>query len=186
MNHSRGYTLIELIVAVGLFAIVMTIASGAYLIMINANRQAQGITTGINNLSYALESMTRNIRTGTTYSCGGSDGTSDGPSSSKFAFNDINNPSNRILYNLSGGTIWQTTNAASGGTPVALTDPSVNIPANGLMFYCSGTAPYNNGAGDSLQAHVTIVVSGTVNVGPGKPPAQFNIETGATMRGTDL
>ena len=62
-----GYTLVELIVAVGLFALVMLLAAGAYLMMIGVNRQAQGIATGIDNLSFALETMTRSIRTGTNY-----------------------------------------------------------------------------------------------------------------------
>ena len=45
MTRPRGFTLIEMIVAVGLFAMVAMIASGAYLIMISANREAQAITT---------------------------------------------------------------------------------------------------------------------------------------------
>ncbi|HVM58918.1 MAG TPA: prepilin-type N-terminal cleavage/methylation domain-containing protein, partial [Candidatus Paceibacterota bacterium] len=64
---SGGYTLVELIVAMGLFAIIMTLSTGAYLIMISVNRHAQAISTGIDNLSFALEDMTRTIRTGTVY-----------------------------------------------------------------------------------------------------------------------
>ena len=66
---SKGFSLVELIVAVGLFDIVMSLATGAYLIMISVNRQAQGLATGIDNLSFALESMARTIRTGTNYQC---------------------------------------------------------------------------------------------------------------------
>ncbi|MFA6969108.1 MAG: prepilin-type N-terminal cleavage/methylation domain-containing protein, partial [Candidatus Paceibacterota bacterium] len=77
---SRGYTLIELIIAVGLFALVMLLASGAYIMMIGLSRQAQGIATGINNLSFALETMTRDIRTGTNYNCGGLGDCSSGAS----------------------------------------------------------------------------------------------------------
>src|SRR3989344_4209674 len=62
-----GYTLIELVVAVGVFALIMTLASGAYLIMIGVNRQAQSTATGIHNLSFVLESLTRTARTGTAY-----------------------------------------------------------------------------------------------------------------------
>ncbi|MDE1945523.1 MAG: prepilin-type N-terminal cleavage/methylation domain-containing protein, partial [Patescibacteria group bacterium] len=64
-TFSRGYTLIELIVAIGLFAVVMTLASGAYLIMIGVNRETEGLATGIDNLSFVLESMTTAMRTGT-------------------------------------------------------------------------------------------------------------------------
>src|SRR3989338_11534095 len=72
MKNNRGYTLIELIIAVGLFALIMMLASGAYLVMIGINRQVQSIATGIDNLAFALETMTRTIRTGTSYSCNNS------------------------------------------------------------------------------------------------------------------
>ena len=62
MKRARGYTLIELMVAVGLFAIVMMLASGAYLVMIGVSRQTQGIATGVDNLAFALETMTRITR----------------------------------------------------------------------------------------------------------------------------
>ncbi len=172
MTRSRGYTLIELIVAVGLFAFIMTLAAGAYLMMIGLNRQVQGIATGVDNLSFALESMTRTIRTGTAYDCGG---TGDCPSgASSFSLKDANGAS--VSYGLSGTAIRET---KSGVTSV-LTDPSVTVSA--LTFYAHGTKP---APGDYEQARVTIVVSGTVAAGPGKTEP-FTIETGATMRGSDL
>jgi hypothetical protein len=51
------------------------------------------------------------------------------------------------------------------------------------MFYVSGTK--TTSAGDYNQPHVTIIISGTVS-SPGKASQYFNVETGATMRGTDL
>ena len=47
MKKSRGYTLIELIVAVGLFAVIMTLVSGAYIVMISVTERAQGMASGI-------------------------------------------------------------------------------------------------------------------------------------------
>ncbi|KKW46894.1 MAG: hypothetical protein UY97_C0002G0005 [Parcubacteria group bacterium GW2011_GWB1_57_6] len=161
-GFGAGYTLIELVVAVGLFALIMTLASGAYLVMIGVNQQSQGIATGINNLSFALETMTRAIRTGTNYSCGGGDCTGG------TNFSVLNASGATMTYLLSGGVITQ--------NGVALTDSSVQISS--LKFYASGTA-----GSDSQQPRVTIVVSGTV---PGKAPQQFTVETGATMRGSDI
>ena len=155
---SRGYTLVELIVAVGLFALVMLLASGAYLVMIGINRNVQGIATGIDNLSFALDTMTRTIRTGTDYSVGGT------------TFSVTNANGNRVNYSLLNNIIYQDS--------APLTDPSVNVSS--LMFYDYGTS-----SGDSEQARVTIIVSGTVSSGPGKTEA-FTVETGATMRGTDI
>src|SRR3989344_5757603 len=86
-STKQGYTLIELIVAVGLFAIVMTLATGAYLVMIGVNRHTQGLATGINNLTFVLESMTTAIRTGKAY-CGGGAPCVEGANIDSFSFRD--------------------------------------------------------------------------------------------------
>lgn len=66
-NLSQGFTLLEMIVAIFIFSIVVTIASGAMLSMINANRKAQALKTVMNNVNLALDSMSRDIRFGTNY-----------------------------------------------------------------------------------------------------------------------
>ena len=169
----RGYTLIELIVAIGLFALIMTLASGAYLIMIGANRQVQGAATGVDNLAFALEDMTRSIRTGTGYSS---------TAGNSFTFTDANQQS--VTFTVSTNPSYCAGSSAGclvetkGGVTSPLTDASVSISS--LSFRPTGTA-----RGDSEQARVTIVVSGFVSVGPGKTQG-FTVETGATMRGTDI
>ena len=163
----RGYTLVELIILVGLFALIMMLASGAYLVMIGVNRQVQGIATGIDNLAFALETMTRTIRTGAGYSCPG--GASD-CIVNNFSLTDADGTP--VTYAISDGVITQ--------NGVALTDPSVNVSS--LAFYASGT---RKPPSDYLQSRVTIVISGTVSSGPGKTE-EFTVETRATMRGTDI
>ena len=173
LPRPRGYTLVELIIAVGLFALVMTLASGAYLMMIAFSRQTQSTITGINNLSFALESLTRTIRTGIDYNCGG---TGDCPSgASTFSLTDENGVT--VSYALSGSAIQATVDGVAG----ALTEPSVTVTS--MKFYAFGTP---RGSGDRRQSRVTIIVSGTVSAGPGKPLQAFTAETGATMRGTDI
>jgi len=174
MPIQSGYTLIELIVAVGLFALIMTLVSGAYIVMIGLTERAQGTATGIDNLSFALESMTRNIRTGTNYNCDISGG--DCPNGRDY-FSFTNARGAEISYGLSGSTIQETVN----DVPRRITDPSVTISS--LMFYVSGTSPAS--AGDYTQPHVTIVVSGTVSSGPGRTES-FTVQTGATTRTSDL
>jgi len=170
MKKSRGYTLVELIVAVGLFALVMTLVSGAYIVMISLTERAQGTATGIDNLSFALETMTRNIRMGMDYSCNGGGDCSSGGSTFSFT----NSKGVSVTYSLSGNTIRQTVNSLSS----ILTDPSVTVSS--LSFYVSGTTP-----GDEHQPHVTIIASGSVSSGKGDIE-YFTVETGATMRTPDL
>lgn len=65
-----GFSLIEMIVALAVFASVVTIAIGALLILITTNQQLQAKQGVMTNLSFALDSMTREIRTGSHYFCG--------------------------------------------------------------------------------------------------------------------
>jgi hypothetical protein len=166
--------LVELMISVGLFAIVMLLSSGAYLLMIGLNRQAQNISTGIDNLSFALETMTRNIRTGSDYSCGALGGDCNGGTSFSFT----NQQGLSVSYSLSSNALQQLV----GSTQSRLTDASVTVTS--LKFYAYGTA--TTVQADYEQSRVSIVVSGTVSSGAGKAPQSFTIETGATMRSSDL
>jgi len=68
-QKSSGFTLIEIIVSLALFSVVITIAVGALLVLIASNRQLQNEQSVLSNLSFALDSMTREIRTGSNYYC---------------------------------------------------------------------------------------------------------------------
>jgi len=72
-THSKqtGFTLIEMIVSLGVFSVVITIAVGALLVLIATNQQLQAEQSVMTNLSFALDSMTREVRTGTNYYCVG-------------------------------------------------------------------------------------------------------------------
>ena len=170
-SGARGYTLVELIISVGLFALIMTLASGAYLVMISITRHTQALSLGIDNLSFALETMTRTIRTGTEYSCAGGDCPSGGTT-----LTVLDEQNKHVTYTLSNGTITQYTEEDDSTFPV--TDPSVTVSE--LLFYVSGTS-----ASDDIQPHAVIVISGNVESGPGKE-IPFSVETSATMRGSDI
>ncbi|MBI3572364.1 type II secretion system protein [Candidatus Kaiserbacteria bacterium] len=180
MKNKNGYTLVELIVAVGMFALIMTLAAGAYLIMIGASRSAQATATGINSLSFALEDMVRSVRTGIGYNCNAPGG------------GDCANGGSALYFTNSSGQ--STTYAFLGGAltknGVALTDSSVTVNASKSRFYVSGTLPScathpPPQSCDNNQPNITFLISGTVSPGPGKTTS-FSIETGATMRGDDL
>lgn len=69
-KQKKGFTLIEVMVAVSIFTVVMVVALGAILSIVNANRKAQSLHTVINNVNLAVETMTRDLRTGYNYECG--------------------------------------------------------------------------------------------------------------------
>ena len=168
--NSGGYTLIELIVAVGVFALVMTLASGAYLVMVGVNRQAQSTATGINNLSFVLESLVRNVRTGTNY---------QPISASSFSFTNQDGTMLTYAFGSQAGLNGTVGAITLNGAP--LTDPLVDVTS--LTFYTSGTA--SSDPSGTYQPYVTITLSGTVSAGPGKTQS-FSVETSAAMRGSDI
>jgi prepilin-type N-terminal cleavage/methylation domain-containing protein len=68
-SSQSGFSLIELIVSLGVFSVVVTTAVGALLALVSANDELQDEQNVMANLSFALDSMTREIRTGTNYFC---------------------------------------------------------------------------------------------------------------------
>lgn len=67
--HSAGFTLVEMIVSLALFAVVSTVAVGSLIVIIDNNRELRGEQSSITNLSFAMDMMTRDIRTGYNYNC---------------------------------------------------------------------------------------------------------------------
>jgi prepilin-type N-terminal cleavage/methylation domain-containing protein len=74
-----GFSLIEMIVSLALFSVVATISVGALLVLIASNQQLQTEQSIMTNLSFALDSMTREIRTGTNYYCSSRNNAASGP-----------------------------------------------------------------------------------------------------------
>ncbi len=68
-KYNKGFTLLEMIVSLGIFAVVAVIAVGALLKISDANRKALILKTAVNNLNFALETMSREVRLGSDYSC---------------------------------------------------------------------------------------------------------------------
>src|SRR6185312_12226251 len=66
---ARGFTLIEVMVSVAIFSLVMVIALGALLAISVSDRKAESLKSVINNLNFSLDSLSRSIRTGTSWNC---------------------------------------------------------------------------------------------------------------------
>lgn len=59
----------EMLVSVSIFAIVMTVSVGTLIVLLTAGSVAQSSQSITMNISFALDSMARNIRTGYDYHC---------------------------------------------------------------------------------------------------------------------
>ncbi|MEI8339624.1 MAG: type II secretion system protein [bacterium] len=60
---TAGFTLIETLVAIGLFSVVMSVAFGTLLVMVDANAKSQAIKTAVNNVNFALDLVSNAIET---------------------------------------------------------------------------------------------------------------------------
>lgn len=67
--NKQGFTLLEMIVSLGVFSIIAVIAVGSLVRITSLNRQAQSLQSAMNNINYILESISREMRFGSTFSC---------------------------------------------------------------------------------------------------------------------
>ncbi len=191
-KQNRGFTLIEMMVSVSIFAMVMLMATGALLSIIDASRKAQAQQTAYSNLDAAIESMSRGIRVGTAYRCvllAGDLGQpiiaspQDCPSgASTFAFEAYGgNPAlttDQTVFRLNGTQIERSLTSGSVGSWVPLT--SSQIAVDGLLFYVNGSQPSN-----SQQPMVNFLVRGHVGTNQ-KTRSDFNIQTTVSQRLLDI
>lgn len=114
-----GYTLIELLVAIGLFLVVVTIAVGGFTRALRTQRQVQQLIAAQSNVSLAIEQMAREIRTGTNF-CDGT--VVDGASMTCSSVTDpvelkFRNALGKIVaYRLKAGAIERGVRDVVGGT----------------------------------------------------------------------
>jgi prepilin-type N-terminal cleavage/methylation domain-containing protein len=66
----KGFTLIEMLITVGLFVVIITIAVGGFTNAIRTQRQVSSLISAQSNVSIALEEMAREIRTGYLFCSG--------------------------------------------------------------------------------------------------------------------
>lgn len=187
-SSKKGFSLIEIMVAVSLFAVVMTISVGSLLSLIEANRKAQALNSVINNLNFALENMSRNIRVGSTYYCSTSTSVPANLDTTKdcsnggvlFAFEgnkgDPKDSTDQIVYRFIGSRIEKSVD--SGATFIAVTASEVTI--NEMKFYTVGST-----RGDSSQPRVVMTIQGTAGISS-KSKTNFNLQTTVSQRILDL
>jgi hypothetical protein len=69
-KENSGFTLVELMVATSLFIVIMLSALGALFMLIDESKNSRALRVSMENVNFAMDSMTRSIRMGTYYYCG--------------------------------------------------------------------------------------------------------------------
>ncbi len=178
---NKGFTLIEILVSVAIFATVMTMALGALLAMSESDRKAQTLKSVINNLNFSLDAMSRSMRTGVNYHCDVSVGTVTSPrdcatGATSMAFRSAEGQS--VRYCLGNGSSCSSSGTAvlvskNGGSYAPLTASEVTV--TNLEFYVKGAED------TALQPYVAIYLSGEVPVG-GLQTSTFDLQTSVAQR----
>ena len=187
----RGFTLIELMVAVSIFAAVAVIATGAVLSANSASKRAQAIKLSMDNLSFALDSMTLKLKKGGGYYCQDDPFSSALPIFPSAEFRDCPIGGEAIAFRLDDGTkyIYQVnqerlefSQSDQGNSNTML--PFVKITADELSiqnakFYVAGNGTNSSGATD-LQPRVLISIYGVAQIG--HETTNFSVQTTVSDR----
>jgi prepilin-type N-terminal cleavage/methylation domain-containing protein len=198
LTTSKGFTLIEIMVAVSIFTIVMVISIGAVLAMVSANKRSQAYSTVITNLNFTLEGMIRDIRTGYNYDCdpvtpgfqgidtvGAGGGSCDGAQIRFYSIQSGSDVEYDIVNNTSTGEkyIQKTVFGASGDETYNITSSDVIVNTDITRFYVYGvdTATAGN---EYTQPKVVVVIRGIFN-GFGMA-SEFSLQTTVSQRKLDI
>jgi prepilin-type N-terminal cleavage/methylation domain-containing protein len=203
---TAGFTLIEMLVSLALFTIVVTIAVGSLLVLISGNSRLQGEQSVMTTLAFALDSMSREIRTGSGYYCWNNvsvntsqpttgigstrDCTSSFASSHWLSFVEggasltAGTGNQRVAYYFDSTATPKTimrqigNNAAESMIPQSSTGLD-GIEITDVQFFVSGSA-----VADTNQPTVTIVIEATESTAAGDK--LFTLQTTVTQRELDL
>jgi len=186
---NKGFTLIEMLVAISIFAIVIIIAIGALLNLARASDRSQAVLTAINNLDFAMEQMSRTMRVGTKFFC--SDGVHPvsaqtrncSYSQRKSAVSFTDQDGRRLVYRLNPSTqaLERENLSEVPKRTFAITAPEIKVER--LSFAVLGSLP-----NDNMQPKISINIKARTAIPELKDEDQvsFNLQTTISQRGFDI
>ena len=177
-----------MMVAVSIFVIVALVISGTYITLADVFRKVQSNRAIIDNLNFAMDTMTLQIREGRGHKFDPVDSCNDNCFKS-ITFdelvikNGVQIPSRRITYKKGEGEeiarmIQCTTQLDDSGDPIPggpscdpITSPEITIKENGLRFYRK----------DSIPERIVIIIDGIAKNKKGLE-SEFTLQTTLAQR----
>ena len=190
-----GFTLIEVMISIGLFTVIMIIGITAILNVNNTYRKSRTMRSAIDNLSFIMEDMARNIRLGSSYRCINNitsdiDGTviedsldsSGGGNCLGIAFEPfwdpvLGDPNDQVVYflDIENQSIFKSLDGgATDFLPMNSVDIQIDEATSGFTVFGAQSNI------DGEQPSVLIILNGTVNVGVSS--SSFNLQTTVSQR----
>lgn len=156
----KGFTLMEVMVAVSIFAIVVTVGIGALLTINNSYRKAQTSRQAIDSLTYILESMSRSIRTAQSWD--------SAINTNEFSF--VDQDGIPVVYSYLPEGVFMIKDGVSNKL-----NPS-NVTIDSMLFTQFGGVMGH-------QSYLQINIIGTVT--SGRDVSKFSFQTGVSKRSID-
>lgn len=163
LKANKGFTLLELIVAIGVFSTVISASTGIFISTLTAQRKAIALQNIQDNIRFAAESMAKEIRTGKNFSAN--------PEGTQLNFTNAAGAS--VVYLLTAGRIEKSSD--NGATFLPITADNIEVAA--LKFYLRGEAE-----GDGLQPKITISAKTRSKNVKIAEQSEMNLETTISVR----
>ncbi|MFA6355036.1 MAG: type II secretion system protein [Candidatus Paceibacterota bacterium] len=193
-QNNKAFTLIELMIATTLFTIIMMMGVGALVVSSNAAKVSQKLRIAVDNVNFAMESMTRELRMGTHYQCEtiavnlnivSDDDCHLGEASGNIiAFTPQQTPGapTRVSYQLvsraNGTKSLQRCEKGVTPCPEIVSD---DVDINELKFYVKGADETTTG----VQPSVIILIKGIVTVKNKNISKSFTLQTMTSQRSAE-
>jgi four helix bundle protein len=164
LKPNAGFTLVELVVAIGVFSLLISIAIGGFIQALRSERQTVALLSANSNASLILEQMAREIRTARTFSTtpGELDFTNAKGEAVAYCLNSATASIERVVSN-------------TCGSGQRLTSRTVAVRT--LDFIASGIAP-----GDLYPPRITIRISLSSTGEAAVQNAVINLQTTVSAR----
>ena len=196
-----GFSLVEIIVVLGLFSSISTLVLGSLFNAQAVNARLQETQSILDNVNLSTQIITRDIRFGSDFYCattlpsviplvrkncplGGTGGTI-----LIFKPSDAANVLDRVVYSISNGILYK--NEYRAGSLEVLQMTANDVVIESMTYYVDGANTSNGsndegGLSDYKQPLITLLISGrSISASSARTPVTFNIQTSVSARELD-
>ena len=177
-QKNMGFTLLELIVAIGVFIVVVTISLSAFLNVHDIQLKMSAFRAASDSLNFVVEAMAREIKEGVGHACRAGS-CSDDQYYDEIEFSTIDTPPKEITYKFDNTSKSIKRKVDSGSLEPFTPD---NVTINNLSFTVKG---FDSFPDDLQQPMVTISIEGKAGVKE-KLKSKINIQTTVSLRQLDI
>lgn len=193
---NRGFSMVEMIVAIGLFTVLMLIITGSFLSIMDASRKARSTRIALDNISGALDYMAREIRLGLYFRCENDVAPPVAPTapittplpcayptggnvlSFERAGGALGNTADQLVFRHEGGQLYRSLD--SGTTWEELTAPELDL--TDFRFFVEGTDHAGINAADADQPRISVLVRGVGGGDKARTAVTFTLQTTLSAR----